>query len=130
MKLFTITTLAMICVLAGCSTDADVASHNLSKAADQFEINRRVVFYNGITADYILSIEGLCSLDASVGSKVSITCKVGPAQFKKHYLGVSDNVTYFIEQLDPAPANVFRYRVVFKPESIVPDVDLKTSIGG
>lgn len=111
-------------VLAGCD-DAQVASANLSKAADNFEINRRVVFYNGITADYILTIEGLCSLDASGGSKVSITCKTGPSQFKKHYLGVSDNVTYFIEQLEPATASPYHYRVVFKPSVIVPDIQVK-----
>lgn len=51
--------------LAGCQSDANVASQNLSKAADMFEINRRVVFYNGITGEYILSVEGLCSLGNS-----------------------------------------------------------------
>jgi predicted small secreted protein len=44
--------------LAACN-DANVASSNLSTAADNFEINRRVVFYNGITGEYMLSIEGL-----------------------------------------------------------------------
>lgn len=111
-------------LLVGCD-DAQVASANLSKAADNFEINRRVVFYNGITADYILTVEGLCSLDASDGRKIAITCKVGANEFKKHYLGVSDNVTYFIEQLEPAPANVYHYRVTFKPAVIVPDIRAK-----
>ncbi len=122
----TITALLLIAAtaLAGCD-DAHVASANLSKAADNFEINRRVVFYNGITADYILTIEGLCSLDASGGTKISITCKTGPNQYKKHYLGVSDNVTYFIEQLEEAPASVYHYRVTFKPSVIVPDINVK-----
>jgi hypothetical protein len=53
---------------------------------------------------------------------VSFTCKVGPNQFKKHYLGVSDNVTWFMEQMEPAPASVYHYRVVFKPSVIVPDI--------
>ena len=114
-------------MLAGCSNDADVVSQRLSNDADNFLINRRVVFYNGITGDYILSIEGLCSLDAGRSSerKVSITCKSGPETFKKHYLGVSDNVTYFIEQLEPAQANVYHYKVVFKPAAIIPEVELK-----
>lgn len=63
-------------------------------------------------------------VDASGGSKVSITCKTGASQFKKHYLGVSDNVTYFIEQLEAAPANVFHYRVTFNPSAMVPDIHL------
>lgn len=124
MNRYAVTIIAAAALLAGCARPADVASRNLSEAADNFEINRRVVFYNGITGAYILTIEGLCSLDASGGSKVSITCKTGAGQFKKHYLGVSDNVTYFIEQLDAAPANVFHYRVTFNPSAMVPDIRL------
>lgn len=123
----TMTIAAVLLALAGCDKPADVASANLSQAADNFEINRRVVFYNGITGAYILTIEGLCSLDASDARKVSITCKTGAKEFKKHYLGVSDNVTYFIEQLDAAPANVFHYRVTFNPSAMVPDIRLAKS---
>ncbi|WP_336801653.1 beta-sandwich lipoprotein [Kaistia sp. MMO-174] len=115
-------------LLAGC-TDADVASHNLSKAADNFEITRRVVFYNGITGEYMLSIEGLCSIgNNDKAREVSITCKTGPRAFKKHFLGLSDNVTYFVEQLEPSDVSVYRYRVTFKPAVILPDVDVR--LGG
>jgi hypothetical protein len=120
-----IATLAMGALMAACSNDASVASHNLSKAADNFEIMRRVVFYNGITGDYMLSIEGLCSLDASAGTKIAITCKTGPADYKKHFLGLSDNVTYFIEQVDGAKVGVSHYRVTFKPSVILPDIDVR-----
>ena len=116
---------AAIIALTGCSNNAQVASRNLSQAADNFEINRRVVFYNGITADYVLSIEGMCSLDAGAARKVSITCKTGPSSYKKHFLGLSDNVTYFIEQLEPASVGVYRYKVVFKPSVIIPDITFK-----
>lgn len=119
----TLAAIGLMVGLAAC-TDADIASHNLSKAADQFEINRRVVFYNGITGGYMLSVEGLCSLgnNDSAGT-VSITCKVGPSSFKKHFLGLSDNVTFFVEQLEPNAVNTYHYRVIFKPAAIVPDVD-------
>lgn len=115
-------------LLAGCARDADIASKNLSIAADMFEINRRVVFYNGITADYMLVIEGLCSLgNADAKGEVSITCKVGDGQYKKHFLGLSDNVTFFVEQLEPSKQSKYHYRVVFKPQSILPDVDARGS---
>lgn len=115
-----------IAVLAGCSSDADIASYNVSKAADNFEVNRRVIFYNGITGDYILSIEGLCSLGNrdDVG-KLSVTCKTGETTYKKHFLGLSDNVTFFAEQLESFNASKYHYRVVFKPLSIIPDIDLR-----
>lgn len=117
--------IGMLLALAACS-EADVASRNLSQAADQFEINRRIVFYNGWTGDYILTVEGLCSLgNGEEGRKRTVTCKTGPNSYKKHYLGLSDNVTYFAEQLDGAGVNVYRYRVIFKPSVIIPDIDLK-----
>ena len=125
MKYAVLTALGFAAALAGCS-DADVASSNLSKAADNFEINRRVVFYNGITGDYILSIEGLCSLgNFDSRRELSVTCKTAPGVYKKHFLGLSDNVTFFAEQLEPAAVNAYHYRVIFKPQSILPDVDFR-----
>lgn len=112
-------------VLAACS-DADIASQNLSTAADNFEINRRIVFYNGITGDYILSLEGLCSLgNNDKARELSVTCKTGPGQYKKHFLGLSDNVTYFAEQIEPAAGSAYHYRVIFKPAAIIPDFEVK-----
>lgn len=114
-----------VIILSACS-DADVASQNLSKAADQFEINRRIVFYNGITDAYIMTIEGLCSLgNQDKEKRLSVTCKVGPNTFKKHFLGISDNVTFFVEQIEPAKASPYQYRVVFKPMAIIPDIEIR-----
>lgn len=112
--------------LASCDKDADVASRNLSTAADNFEINRRVIFYNGITGEYILQIEGLCALgNSDTYKRMSVTCKTGPGAYKKHFLGLSDNVTFFAEQIEPAKASTYFYRVVFKPTVIVPAVELR-----
>lgn len=123
-KLIVLLLLVMV-VLAGCR-DADVASRNLSVAADNFEIVRRIVFYNGITGDYILAIEGLCSLGNTPGTmELTVTCKTGPTEYKKHFLGLSDNVTYFAEQVEPAETGVYHYRVTFKPSVIIPDIDVR-----
>ena len=122
----TIALSALLLMLSGCSQPADVASENLSVAADNFEIERRIVFYNGITGQYILTIEGHCSKgNNDTDKKVSFTCKVGPNSYKKHYLGVSDNVTWFMEQMEPVQASPYHYRVVFRPETIVPDIQIK-----
>lgn len=119
--------LAAVAALSACGqNDSRVASRNLATAADNFELNRRIVFYNGITNDYMLTIEGLCSKDdTSTDRKLSITCKVGANTFKRHLLGLSDNVTYFIEQMEAAPANVYHYRVVFKPSTLINDYEVK-----
>jgi len=113
--------------LSACSTDASIASHNLSKEAEQFQLDRRIVFYNGITNQYILTITGKCSVQTH-NKTLAVTCKTGPSEYKKHYLGLSDNVTYFSEQLKGKNVSTYNYKVIFKPESIIPDVDLKTSL--
>jgi hypothetical protein len=115
--------LVMAATLTACTSDADVASANLSQAAEQFEIERRVVFFNGITDTYLLSIEGRCSIEDQ-GTQLEVTCKTGANAYKKHFLGLSDNVSYFVEQLETADVSVYRYRVIFRPSTIVPDVDV------
>jgi len=128
-KKFLISVIGAIGLLAACN-DADIASSNLSKAADNFEIQRRVVFYNGITGDYILSIEGLCSLgNHDSAGTLTVTCKTGEDAYKKHFLGLSDNVTFFAEQLEGVNVSPYHYRVVFKPQTIIPDVDFRGDVG-
>lgn len=117
-------TFVMALAISACS-DADTVSRNLSTSADQFEVLRRVVFYNGITEGYMLSIEGYCSLgNDRTEYEISITCKTGPDQYKKHFLGLSDNVTFFIEQLESRDVSSTHYRVVFKPTTIIPDIEI------
>lgn len=125
---YTLLALSATLAIAGCGSDARIASHNLSKAADMFQIERRIVFYDAIQGRYLLSIEGRCSIHKDNQDKqLEVTCKTGPDDFKKHFLGISDNVTYVAEQLESSNQSVYHYRVVFKPESIVPNVDLATS---
>lgn len=115
--------------LTGCSAgadDADIVSENISKAADNFEVSRRVVMLNGITDEYLLTIEGRCNIDDD-GNQLEVTCKLGEDQFKKHFLGLSDNVTYFVEQGEPVDVSEYHYRVTFKPQSILPDPDFRGS---
>jgi len=118
--------LAATFAMTACSDDAAIASHNLSKAADNFEVNRRTVFYNGISGEYMLSIEGLCSITADgADNQLEVTCKTGEGAYKKHFLGLSDNVTYFSEQIEANNVSKYHYRVVFKPQAIIPDVDFR-----
>ena len=124
-KLFLVLTLSIVLFLTGCS-DANVASRNLSRAADQFEVNRRIVFYNGITSDYILVIEGFCSLgNYDAIGELTITCKHGDGRYKKHFLGLSDNVTYFAEQIESENVSKDYYRVIFKPSTLIPNIDIE-----
>ena len=125
MALTAATILITVGVLTGCESEADIASRNLSVAADAFEVNRRIVFYNGITDSYMLTIEGRCSIESdNEDLQLEVTCEVEEGTFKKHFLGLSDNVTYFVEHLNPTSASKYRYRVIFRPTTVVPDVEI------
>ena len=101
--------------LTGCDRPAEVAAN--------FEFPGRVIFVNGITDKYLLLIEGLCAIGHWEGVKaVTVTCKTGPNDYKKHYLGLADNVTYVAEQIDSANVSPYKYRVLFHPQNIIPDV--------
>lgn len=126
MKRFLLALTVLALALTGCSDDADVASRNVSKAADNFEVMRRVVMFNGITDEYLLVLEGACSIEDQ-GHQLEVICKVEDDSYKKHFLGLSDNVSYFVEQGEPVDVSEHHYRVTFKPQSIVPDVDFRGS---
>ena len=120
--------LSLIALLFSGCDDAQIASENLKKSADNFEIDRRVIFYNGITGEYMLNIEGKCSITKDkLDNQLEVICKVSNSEYKKHFLGLSDNVTYFVEQLQPKEASAYHYRVTFKPQSIIPDIDFRGS---
>lgn len=121
-------TLLLLAGLQACTgdDDADVVSENISKAADNFEVNRRIVMFNGITDEYLLVVEGRCNIDDD-GDQLEVVCRLGDDAYKKHFLGLSDNVSYFVEQGDPIDVSRFHYRVTFKPQSILPDPDFRGS---
>ena len=125
-----ISLLAMIAVttfLAASCTEADIAAGSIEVAADNFEVERRIVFYNGITNEYILEVEGLCTLgNFDAERELSVTCKTGDDEYKKHFLGLSDNVTYFAEQTEASEVfgSGYYYKVRFRPETITPDNNL------
>jgi len=122
--IITLSIAVLAVTVAACGqNDARVASENLSVAADQFEVDRRIVFMNGITDTYMLEVQGRCSIEDE-GGQLEVVCKT-PDGFRKHFLGLSDNVTYFVEHLTPTDVAVDRYRVIFKPSVIIPDFDLQ-----
>ena len=119
--------------LSACTeTDSTVVNENLDVAAEQFEINRRIVAVNAITDEYLLTIEGRCDIQYKGGpDRGLVTCKVsdgsGVDAYKRHTVVLADNVTLVSEQIDAVKASAYHYRVVYKPQTIIPDVDFKGS---
>lgn len=120
--------IASVLALTGCESDADTVKANIGTAADNFEVQRRIVFLNGITDRYMLVVEGLCSVDRSGDSKtLHVVCKTGPGRYVQHMLGLSDNVSFFVEQNLDSKVSAYHYRYIIKPQSILPDIDIKGS---
>jgi hypothetical protein len=99
--------------VTACSSEADTASDNVSKAADNFQVNRRITVINGITDKYLLVITGACSINTD--------------DPKKFYAGLSDNVTWTVEQGSSVKVSGYHYKVIFRPSTLIPDIDFKGS---
>jgi hypothetical protein len=115
--------LAAVTLLSGCTSDAKTASDNLSKAADQFEVQRKIVGINTRTGDYLFYVEGRCSIDRQ--GDLIVTCKQGENDYRKHFVGQATDVAWISEQLGPIDVSVYHTRIVIKPEGIIPDIDLQ-----
>lgn len=115
-------------VMTGCSSNADRASENLSKEAEQFKVQRKIVGINGITDKVLFEVEGRCSLEngASMDGVLDVICKHGPNDFRKHYIGLSDNVTFISTQVKGIKVSEYRTKIILKPQNLIPDVDLVT----
>jgi gene 64 protein len=125
-KLYSFLAAGLIALSLTACDDSEVATRNLIKAADNFEVNRRIVFYNGITDTYMLEIEGRCSIDLNQNNTAfNVICDVGNGNYKRHTLVLSDNVTAFVEQIEPNKVSKNFYRVTFKPSAIIPNIDIR-----
>lgn len=114
-------------LLSGCTSAADTANENLSKAADNFEVPRRIIGINGITDKVLFTVEGFCSITPA-DKKLDVICKTDAnGTVERTSLGLSDNVTWVSTQLTGIKVSFIQPRVVFAPGGIVPNVDLRLS---
>lgn len=116
-------------LIAGCGSQADTVSDNVSKEAEKFHVQRRIVGVNGITDKVEFIVEGKCSIEGDgLGSLNSliVTCKHGPGDYRKHYVGMSDNMFFISTQLKGIAVSEYRTKIILKPQGIIPDLDLVT----
>lgn len=116
--------------LSACTSAADRANENLSKAAENFEVPRRIVGVNTITDSVLWTVEGYCSYETD-GDTIDVICATEGKDRKSHVsrttMGKADNVTFVSTQLESVEVDFFRPRIIFRPETIVPNFDLSTS---
>ena len=125
--------LAVLATLAtGCTTDAQKVSDNLSKEADQFNVVRRIVVTNTWNGETLWEATGRCSIDINRPDVLVLICLEDDSltegtvgKYTKHYLSTAGgNVSWASTQLEGVPASRYHTKVVFKPQNIIPDLDL------
>lgn len=129
LKIVTLAAIAACVPLAACNSQADTAADNISKEAEKFHVQRRIVGVNGITDKVEFVVEGKCSIEGGgLGglSALVVTCKHGPHDYRKHYIGMSDNMFFISTQLKGISVSEYRTKIILKPQGIIPDLDLVT----
>ena len=123
MKKFIAIALVLVCmmgVLTGC-TEAENVNYNLSQAADNFEVVRKITVYNARTDMIIMEMEGYMSLSNNSTSELVVTCRTGETEYKKNYVYLNDYVIYVVEDITSTVTDPYHYEIHFY--TALPDVD-------
>jgi hypothetical protein len=110
---------------SACGSSADTVSKNLSTEADEFKVERKIVGVNTETDTVLFEITGLCSITRD--GDLVVICREGPDEYKKHYLGLSAQTTFISTQLRTLDVSRYHTTIVWRPTSIIPDVDLSVA---
>ena len=106
--------------MVGC-TEANTVSTNISKEADNFNVTRRLVVINGPTDTIIFSLVGNFSLTVDQEeNQLVVIAEVRDGVYRKHFIGLSDEIQYFVEDVGDNEVSKYRYEVEFMPEKIIP----------
>ena len=113
-----------MCGLTGCMREADKVSHNLSLEADNFNVVRRLTVMDCITGDTLFTMTGNMSIEEQTGEhaphQLQIIVEEAEGQYAKHIVGLSDNVSYIVEDLHGEDVNQYRYTLNFNPNMWIP----------
>nr|DAT53790.1 MAG TPA: outer membrane protein assembly factor [Bacteriophage sp.] len=125
-KIILITMLVLVgVVLGGCVRTSTTVNHNLSKDADEFNLYRKITVTNARTDTIMLQAEGYMSLSNNSANELVVTIKTGENTYYKDYIYLNDWTCYVMEQTEPTGTDKYHYQLVFYPERIVPDVEIK-----
>ena len=115
-----ITLTLMVLLIAGCR-EADKVSYNLSKEADNFNNVRQITVMNCIKGDILFQMTGKMSIVADTeDNQLEVTVEDENGEYKKHFIGLSDNVTYVVEDITSGNVSKYKYTLNFNPKMLVP----------
>ena len=126
-KLYSIiaVTMLIIVLFTGCS-QADRVSENLSKEAENFNDVRQITVINCLQGDVLFQMTGKMSIEADVSdNQLEVVVEDENGDYKKHFIGLSDNVTYVVEDITAGDVSNYKYTLNFNPEMWIP-VEVET----
>jgi len=120
-----LTILMVVCLVlafSGCDQrQADDVSYNLSLKADNFEDVRQVTVINCLQGDVLFQMTGKMSIEADMADKqLEIVVEDENGEYKKHFIGLSDNVTYVVEDITSGEVDKYKYTLNFNPKMWIP----------
>ena len=109
-------------VLTGCGTEAQRVSYNLSQQADNFNVVRQLTVINCIEGDVLFQMTGKMSITADTADNQLEIIVEDNGTYVKHFVGLSDNVTYVVEDLNLGAneVNKYKYTLNFNPKMWIP----------
>lgn len=104
-----------------CTRESEMVSYNLSLEADNFNDVRQVTVINCLQGDVLFQMTGKMSIEAdSVDNQLEIIVEVADGEYKKHFIGLSDNVTYVVEDITSEDVSKYKYTLNFNPNMWIP----------
>lgn len=122
-SLYLLPCLVMAAALAACYTEADRVSYNLSQQADNFNDVRQITVINCLQGDVLFQMTGKMSITADpADNQLEILVEDENGEYKKHFIGLSNNVTYVVEDVTSGDVNQYKYTLNFNPKMWLPEV--------
>lgn len=114
--------MVMVIGMTGCETrQANMVSYNLSLEADNFNVVRQLTVINCIQGDTIFQMTGKMSIETDrVAGQLEVTVEDENGNYQKHFIRLSDNVTYVVEQLKFKNVENYKYVINFNPKMWLP----------
>lgn len=107
--------------LCGCGDEASRVSYNLSRQADNFNDIRQVTVINCLQGDVLFQMTGKMSISADMAdNQLEIVVEDENGEYKKHFIGLSDNVTYVVEDITSGDVSKYKYTLNFNPNMWIP----------
>ena len=106
--------------VSGCS-EAERIEHNITQNADNFNILREVKIINCLQGDVLFQMRGKMSITADTAdNQLEILVENEDGSYAKHFVGLNDNVTYVIEDLDSNYVGKYKFSINYNPKMWIP----------